>query len=348
MSAHPFPCAALVGAMLCVSASATAADRSLYEIGKEHVEAGRFAEARAAFEEAIEAPDLQAEHRWRLLLALAYTWEQLTRAEPALRHYQQFLLESDVPAASSGKWAERRTIARESVVKLESVLLKRTGRVDVASTPAGARVDVVPAPEGLRGPPETPLTLYLPPGVHRLSLALEGFVPAASDVDVAIGGAQGVSVALVPEQEPEPEPPALDVAAAPELALGLTATAEPEAPSLVPAWTLLVAGGLAVIAGGVCTSLALDDARAMSALDPALGPVEGPRQWNALHDSVKRYQIAYATLYGVGGAAIAAGTVYALAAGLGGGGDEPVGPDAPSVSLTVSGDGAAAAARWTF
>ena len=329
---------ALVGVAPALAAGADF--ELLYRQGKGHLKAGRFDAALDAFGQARPLAAGDDEATWQILLALALTHEKRGAAEPALRRYRAFLAASDTEVGRSGRWARRRKIARTSADALETGLLVDRGRVDVHSTPPGASLDLASPPVGLDGPTVTPLTLYLPVGRHELGARLEGHEAASAEVDVTVGATVEVHLTLepippvVPEREPEPEP---EVVPEPRLAPEPAPEAEGGPPTLVvegappevgglstaPGWVSIGVGAAALAGGAVFTALAFDDARAMGALDPALGPIDGPKQYAALQGSLERKQTAYVTLYAIGGLLVAGGAAYALIAALSDGDQEP-------------------------
>lgn len=82
--------------------------------------------------------------------------------------------------------------------------LQTTVQVDIATTPPGAMVKVVPAATGASGGKEASCTsnckLALAPGMYQVSAALDGFEPAAGAVTVA-GKQASVSLTLQPQAQ---------------------------------------------------------------------------------------------------------------------------------------------------
>jgi hypothetical protein len=176
-------------------------------------------------------------------------------------------------------------------------------------------------------------------------LAADGYAPADRTVDAAAGDVLRVKVALEPVavhdgSDAAPDPLA-DPAPGPDAAGGGTLT--------TAGWALVGSGAALVVGGGVFFGLAFSDRGALSDLDPALGPVEGARQYNDLSDSMETNNTVAWVLAGLGAATLAGGIVALV---LDGGDDSPdtegsVQP-AATFGLTPLPGGAAAVGSWRF
>jgi hypothetical protein len=178
------------------------------------------------------------------------------------------------------------------------------------------------------GPSYTcPLTWWFLPGKHRVDAAQDGFNGAQEEIDVrerGDAGARQIVLAAVQSEvptAPPPEPGGTTVAGGepgPGLAgsgAGITKPLEVEAGSShVLEWALMGAGLGLGIAGGVLQGVAYSDNEDLYSKysDTKHFPDgdEGKRQYDAEYgDEIRPKKIAAGVLFGVGGAAVAAGAV---------------------------------------
>jgi len=208
--------------------------RRAYDEGTAHFNAGRFAEALAAFQRA---------HTLRpnpvVLIPILECHERLQQVPEAIAVLDRYLQEA--PTAPN----------REALEARRTALRARPGRLDVRSIPPGARVEVDDRPR----PTRTPTTFELPAGSHRIRVTLDGHTPNERTVEVQPGTRQPVAVDLAPATVAEP-PIVPDPGEAPPLTVR-------RGPSPV----VYVAAGLAgvgLIAGTVFGVMALSDANEFS------------------------------------------------------------------------------------
>jgi outer membrane receptor protein involved in Fe transport len=115
---------------------------------------------------------------------IARTYEALGRYDEAYRYYNEYLAAERDPG-------ERRT-AEAKLVELAP----RVALLSVTTVPAGATVYIDRKDLGGRG--ETPLTLALPQGPHQVLVERAGHEPHAAQVELVVGRAVPVTLALVP------------------------------------------------------------------------------------------------------------------------------------------------------
>ena len=230
--------------------------------------------------------------------------ERLEEWPGALRSYADYLRE--VPDAKD------RATVRASMRKIEERLARAGVQVLlVYSDPPGARVSLEGTERGT-----APLHLVLSPGPYAVSLALDGYEPAAEKVELVAKASRTVDVVLKPAPKP-PEP--ATPPPGPQAAADLTArppAAEPsrlpEAPParghrMLPTWIAAGTAAVAALAGAWYGASAHADARAIDAL-PAPNGAEASR----LAQSAQSKARTANTLYVVAGGAAAAGVAFYL------------------------------------
>ena len=164
--------------------------RTAYARGQAAFDAGRYEEARAAFQEAYAAVPNPI-----VLVTLAECDLRLGRFDEALSGFERYL--KDRPAAPDRVQVEQKV---KDLLATPSILV-------LTSTPSGASVKV----DGVVQTGQvTPLELPLARGPHDVELSLDGHLPIAEKIDVRIGSRHELHVGLQPA--PPPPPP---VAAAP-------------------------------------------------------------------------------------------------------------------------------------
>jgi len=204
------------------------AARKAYGEGEKAYAAGDYAGAYAGFSKANELVPAPQSAYWA-----AKSLDGQGKSDAAIAAYEKLLTDPDFGKLGDDKTAD----ARARLADLKSKLV---AEVSVVTTPPGATVMV----DGTAQTGETPLTLKLPPGPHKLSVAAAGFEPKDVDVDVKGGEKSEQKLELV-AKAPPPPPPAEPVVEAP-------APPPPPPPppprSKVPAYiTLGIAGAGAVV-----------------------------------------------------------------------------------------------------
>lgn len=219
-------------------ADTTQADAArAYTEGRAHFDAGRFAEALAAFERAYALRSNPI-----VLLPIAETQLRLGRVGAAIQRLEQYLRErADAPD-------------RGQIEQRLAELRARPGTVRLSTTPPGATIRV----DGREIPQQTPAEVPMAPGRHAVTFTLPGHTTTEQAVVVAPGEAATAEATLA--TLPPPTPPV----ATPEPTPAPTPTPEPTpAPSRGPGTAVWVAGavaGGALIAGTVFGFMALSDA----------------------------------------------------------------------------------------
>ncbi len=220
--------------------AATAPDESItdarraYAEGTEHFNAGRFEEALISFEHAFTVRSNPV-----VLKPIAECHERLGHLPEAIAALERYLRE--LPTAADRAQLGTRLAA----------LRLRPARVNVTSTPDGARIVV----DGDSLPQRTPSDIDLPPGHHRISATLAGFIATEREIDTTAGVGAAVNVTL--EREPT-----ITIAAAPAV---LAPAAEIRLPLTGPRvssalWVATAVAGAAAVVGTVFGIMALSDA----------------------------------------------------------------------------------------
>jgi hypothetical protein len=204
------------------------AARKAYGEGEKAYAAGDYAAAYAGFSKANELiPSSQAAY-WA-----AKALDGQGKAEEAISAYERLLVDPDFGKLGDEKTAD----ARARMAELKGKLV---GEISVVTAPAGATVLV----DGTPQTGETPLTVKLPPGPHKLSVTAPGFDPKDVELDVKGGEKSEQKLELVAKAPPPPPPP--------EPVVEAPAPPPPPPPppprSKVPAYiTLGIAGAGAVV-----------------------------------------------------------------------------------------------------
>jgi PEGA domain len=203
------------------------AARKAYTEGDAAFKAGDFAAAYAGFSKANELiPSPQAAY-WT-----AKAIDGQGKTDDAIAAYDKLLADPGIAALGD----EKTNDAKARLAALKATLV---GEISVATTPPGATVSI----DGTPQPGETPTSVKLPPGPHKLTLVLPGFDPKDVDVDVKGGEKSEQKVELV-AKTPPPPPPTEPVVEAPPP----PPPPPPPPRSKVPAYiTLGIAGAGAVV-----------------------------------------------------------------------------------------------------
>jgi len=310
-------------------ASAVAAEvrepEALYLEGKEALEAGRFAEATAAFEEALATVDDEVT-RWQLLLGVAVASELSGRPIVALEHYRRFIdRATGSPLARTAKWSERLDVARRSVASAEAEVLQTRGLLIIdggspfsTTVLTGAGEDEVITP---------PVRRYLAPGAYRVHATATGRAPFTEVVELHVGDRRRVLVELPP------------------LAVDQGDLRVVESDGADEAWIPIGAGAALVATGGILTGLAYSDAQEVERLSGQPGTADVLRDHARLTERGKDRQTASWICYGAGAVAIGTGVLWMVLA------DDAAEPGEASIApvgVQVGRDGATAVFGGTF
>ncbi len=173
------------------NADASRQAREHFMLGQQHFDAGRFEEAVAAFEQAA------------ALVPSADLWYNIARAHEELRHYEQAVeyyrryLRDRVDPPDRARIEEHitRLEAEAEARRLAEHAAPTTGTLEIRVDQAGADVSVDGTSVGV-SPLSVPLTLD--PGLHALSVDLDGYIPFRSEVRLSAGLAALATVQLQP------------------------------------------------------------------------------------------------------------------------------------------------------
>lgn len=297
------------------------AARKAYSDGEKAYQAGDYAAAYENFKKANDIiPSAQAVY-WQ-----AKSLDAQGKAEEAISLYEAFLANPGTAATDKIDDATKR---------LADLKAKRVGELTIESTPPATVVI-----DGTAQPGETPMTVTLPPGVHKVTLSAAGYESKEVELEVKGGEASTQKLELTPlPQEPaaEPAPPPPPAApAAPE-----PPPAPAEKRSLVPGYVTL---GIAAVSAGAGTFFGIKALSAKSDFD------DKPTSKSA--DDAERNALFADMLFGV---AITLGVTGIVL--LTSGDEAPAqtgktdrAPKKPSMAVApyVSPKGGGAAARVTF
>jgi hypothetical protein len=300
------------------------AARKAYAEGEKAYTAGNYAAAYDSFKKAHDLIPTPHAEFW-----LAMSLAQQGKDEEATKALEALLASPEASKIGEDKQAEAKK-------KLDELKAKQGAEVNLVSTPPGAQVTV----DGQAQMGETPMTVKMTPGAHKLVLTLAGYEAKQVDLEAKAGDkleqkvelksadmlppAEPTPAALPPEPPPEPPPP------------------PPAAKSKVPAFITLGVAGAGAIVG---TFFGIKALSAKSDFEDA------PTNDGA--DDVERNALISDMAFGV---AITLGvTGVVLLTSSDGDGKDSAGRAAPlpkraklNVAPYVSHQGGGAAARWTF
>jgi len=216
--------------------------RDAFNAGKKAADKADYAAAEVKFKEANELiPSPHAMH-W-----VAVCLDKQGKVDEAIAQYAAVLDDPKVAELGEEKVAE--TKARYKELRATKI-----ATVNLTTVPAGAMVTV----DGEAQPGETPLTLELEPGAHKLAITASGHLPKEVELNVEAGQALDENVELQPEPAPAPEPVAAPPPPPPEPPPAEPVEAEPESgKSMVPAYVTLGIAGAGAIVGTIFGVMAL-------------------------------------------------------------------------------------------
>jgi hypothetical protein len=220
--------------------------RRLYDEGRGHFDAGRFTEALTSFERAYLLRSNPV-----VLVPVLECQERLDRVVDAISTIERYLRER--PSAPDRARMEQRL----------QVLRARPSRVRVSSATPGARLVL----DGRDLPQETPASLEMPPGRHRIALSVNGQRSDEREIDALPGGTQEITLGAAAPSTPAPAPtptPAVEPAPTPPpVAVTPPPPVAPARRGPSPAvWVAASTGGVGLVMGTVFGLMALSDASA--------------------------------------------------------------------------------------
>jgi len=125
----------------------------------------------ASVERCQQALDSADEDRWQLWLDVAMAAEMTGDQDRAALTLERFVREADRRGRLPDHWAALRDEARSNVGRLDAEVLKTKARVVINSIPEGAEIDVSGTARRAN-PDKTPATRYFAPGSHSVRLVL--------------------------------------------------------------------------------------------------------------------------------------------------------------------------------
>ncbi|WP_437953844.1 PEGA domain-containing protein [Sorangium sp. So ce296] len=217
--------------------------RQLYDEGLAALNRSRWAEAHASFLAAW-----RIKQHYQIASNLGVAELRLGKHRDAAEHLSWYLREA--PA--------ERTVQRQRAEVLLKEALAKVAAITIATEPEGAEVTVDGAVVG-----RTPLALpvFLEPGPHAISAALDGYTAERQQIEPAAGYTGGITLHLEPARAeaqaalgaPSAEGPRA-AREAPTAKLPETTAAPPEGRSWVP---VIVLGAASVVGLGVGVALTL-------------------------------------------------------------------------------------------
>ena len=318
--------------LCCTAALAQRPYDDAVERGRAALEGGQYNQALQDFMAALEMVDGGDAESWRMLLAIAVTYDQMGQLGHAAEFHRAFLMRAQKHAALlTPAWGERVAGSKRDVDRIMKRASATHGFVSVVSQPPGAVISVDGRPVGAMGDGVTPFLLFLEPGPHTVRLARTGYESVERNIKIAAGAIRALDVVLEPGQasggsaglQPvdvvEPEAPTVVKEAAPVVAPEAT----PSGSSQAGQWSLIGGGGAVLAVGAVLTALAasehsaleadqallLGDPEQYAALTPAERSAESA-QWDERADKVSALQSASLGLYAAGAAALLGGVLW--------------------------------------
>lgn len=220
-------------------AKTTKAARDAYGEGQKAFEAGDYPTAHTKFKEANDLiPAPHAEY-W-----LALSIDKQDKLEESIAAYEAFLANPNASKVGADQVASAQT-------RLAELKGKLPGKLSLVTTPPGAMVTIDGSPvEGV-----APVTSDLAPGMHKVSVTLEGYQPQELQVEVKAGEQVEQKLQLLPKEQP------------PVAAVAAVAAAPPPPPpppppperSAVPAIVTLSLAGAGLVTGTIFGVKALQE-----------------------------------------------------------------------------------------
>jgi PEGA domain len=166
------------------------AARKAFSEGEKAFAAGDFVAAHTAFGQAHGlVPSAQASY-WA-----AKSLDSQGKLEESIAAYEAVLTDAELDKLGDDKIAE----VKARIVELKAKLV---GELSIVTTPTGATVSIDGAPQA----GETPLTVKLAPGPHKITVLANGFEPKEVDVEIKGGGKSEQKLQLTAKAPPPPPP----------------------------------------------------------------------------------------------------------------------------------------------
>jgi hypothetical protein len=258
--------------------------------GVELVEAGKLTEAVDIWLAVFEQLETRHQHAVHLYLGLAY--KELGQLPEAWHHLTEYLRSNDTSDPETGKDLQETE---------ETLITKGYVKTGISCTPEQAMVGVDNAKNPFRY--SCPLTWWFKPGRHKVTVAAEKFATKTEELAVLARGGQAVYSFTL-----EPLPGSGGQVLVPEATV--VPTSRTFDLDLAWRWSLLGAGVVVAGTGGIINGIGYN--REIKLYNKYL--VAGDSQtYNRKYDDevVPRSKAAY-VLYGIGGAAAAAGAVFVI------------------------------------
>jgi len=306
------------------------------ERGRAALEGGQYNQALQDFMAALEMVDGGDAESWRMLLAIAVTYDQMGQLGHAAEFHRAFLMRAQKHAALlTPAWGERVAGSKRDVDRIMKRASATHGFVSVVSQPPGAVISVDGRPVGAMGDGVTPFLLFLEPGPHTVRLARSGYESVERNIKIAAGAIRALDVVLEPGEasggsaglQPVEVVGAAKPSVVEEPAPDAAVEATPSGGSHAGQWTLIGGGGAVLAVGAVLTALAasehsaleadqallLGDPEQYAALTPAERSAESAK-WDERADKVSTLQSASLGLYAAGAAALLGGVLWLVLA----------------------------------
>ena len=207
------------------------AARKAYGEGEKAYGAGDYSGALDSFKKAYELIPTPHAQFW-----IGMSLAQLNRSDEAVKELEALLANPDASKIGEDKQAEAKK-------KLDELKGKMTGDVAIATMPPGAQVTV----DGQPQMGESPMTLKLAPGRHKISVAATGYETKEMEIDIKSGEKLDQKIELS-QKAAAPAAPPPEAAPPPVSPPAEPAQPPPERKSKVPAYvTLGIAGAGAVV-----------------------------------------------------------------------------------------------------
>ena len=368
-------CLALTLTLTCSHAHAEPeAFKASYQEGKKALQGGDFESALKVFRQSLRDAGEHQAASWKGMIGVAYAFRGLEQPGYALQYYRRFLDASALHLKMlPPKWRARREAVEAEVGELENQALETHALVSVTSTPGDATLMINGANAGADGKAKTPYPLYLKPGEHRVTIALEGYETVERTLTLSAGELVPLSATLVALAKPEPvakpegqSGPSEGQASArnPARSAGdgapLVKTMDiSEAPSMVGPYTMIgVGGALALAAVGLTVGASMEN-QSIETLQREVESVDKSMTGDEARDYVDRFeghasardtmQLTSNVLYGVSIGVAVGGIIWlTLAEGGGDAEDEATEAGVPRLDLSPTRGGAMTSATWRF
>ena len=347
----------LMGALALASIPASAQQRpydTVVERGRTALEDGQYNAALQEFMSALEMVDGGDAESWRMLLAIAVTYDQMGQLGHSAEFHRKFLMRAQKHAELlTPAWSKRVERAKGDVERIMKKASSTHGFLSVVSQPPGATLVVDGRPAGAMGDGVTPFLLFLEPGVHTVRVTRSGYqdeertvkIAAAAiralDIVMSPGTEGGANRQLLPVEEVPVGPPAQEpTIETQERALESAPREASSASNTLGPWVTVAGGGAALLTAAVLTGLAAADSASLNDEADALARNPGryagrsaaeladaSREWDATRARVDAFEATSIGLYALGGVALVGGFVWLALS---------TGEDSPNAAFSVT------------